>query len=746
MKPIAQQITPSSNVYLNALQWGGWRWDDGAAVVGANITYFFAPSGVDLNAEYSSSDYGTSMTWTAAEQSAYRAALQTWANVANITFTEVSTYGAANLVEHVYSNNYWVGGGFHDSPESAPYYDGTAWGGYNRTSDSWNTGGLAVGGLDFITLVHELGHALGLKHPHETPPGTSVFPGVTDGDPYDFGDNNLNQGIFTSMGYNETWTTGPYPNTPSLNFGWHAGPMAFDVAAIQYLYGANTTYHSSNDTYTLPDAEAVGTYYSCIWDAGGTDQIVYNGTRDCTISLIAATLDNSPTGGGVPSFAFGIHGGYTIANGAVIENASGGSGNDTIQGNSANNVLRGGGGNDTIDGSAGIDSAVFAGLRSAYTITHLSGTQYQVSGSDGIDTVSNVERMVFDDQTITPTQFEAAHFELAAFGPSAGGWSSQDQYPRDLADVNGDGLADIIGFGSAGVYVSLATGNGHFGAGGFKLAAFGGGAGGWTSNDTYPRELADVNGDGKADIVGFGSSGVYVSLATGNGNFAGGTFELAQFGSSAGGWSSEDIYTRHLGDVNGDGKADIVGFGSAGVFVALATGGGHFAAGAFKLAGFGSGAGGWSSDDTYPRQLADVNGDGKDDIVGFGTAGVYVALATGGGSFSAPFLALSAFGGAGGWSNQDHYPRYLADINHDDRADIVGFGDSQVFVSLGQANGSFGGATADLAAFAPSSGGWTSNNLYLRQLGDVDGDGDADILGFGNDGVYVSRVQDVLVL
>jgi hypothetical protein len=52
---------------------------------------------------------------------------------------------------------------------------------------------------------------------------------------------------------------------------------------------------------------------------------------------------------------------------------------------------------------------------------------------------------------------------------------------------------------------------------------------GWSSNDHYHRELADVNGDGRADIIGFGDAGVQVSLATGNGHFAAPTFELAAF-------------------------------------------------------------------------------------------------------------------------------------------------------------------------------------------------------------------------
>jgi hypothetical protein len=63
------------------------------------------------------------------------------------------------------------------------------------------------------------------------------------------------------------------------------------------------------------------------------------------------------------------------------------------------------------------------------------------------------------------------------------------------------------------VYVSLATGNGHFAAPTFDLANFAPGAGGWSSDHLYPRELADVSGDGRADIVGFGQAGVYVSQA-----------------------------------------------------------------------------------------------------------------------------------------------------------------------------------------------------------------------------------------
>ena len=106
--------------------------------------------------------------------------------------------------------------------------------------------------------------------------------------------------------------------------------------------------------------------------------------------------------------------------------------------------------------------------------------------------------------------FAMPTFELAAFGAS-GGWASQELDPRTLADVNGDGLADIVGFGADAVYVSLATGGGHSASPTAQLSAFGSNAGGWNSDNTYPRQLADINGNGLADIVGFAANGVITS-------------------------------------------------------------------------------------------------------------------------------------------------------------------------------------------------------------------------------------------
>ena len=377
------------------------------------------------------------------------------------------------------------------------------------------------------------------------------------------------------------------------------------------------------------------------------------------------------------------------------------------------------------------------------------GTYYVDAGAYN-DGSTGSYTLDIEDLGTSTTLFHQARFGTANFSPANGGWTSDNQYPRELGDVNGDGAADIVGFGAAGIYVALSTGVGTFSNPAFALAQFGAApsAGGWASDDQYPRELGDVNGDGLDDIVGFGVAGTYVSLATGGGHFAPMTFELAQFGAagSAGGWASANASPRELADVNNDGRADIVGFGSGGVYVSLAAVGGHFAAPTFALAQFGAApsAGGWASDDLYSRELGDVNGDGSDDIVGFGAAGTYVSLATGAGTFSNPTLVLAQFGAApsgGGWASDDLYPRELGDVNGDGRDDIVGFGHAGVYLAYGRSDGTFDPVFFDHPDFGIGAGGYINADLYPRHVGDITGDGRDDIVGFGIN-VYTSQAID----
>jgi FG-GAP-like repeat len=234
--------------------------------------------------------------------------------------------------------------------------------------------------------------------------------------------------------------------------------------------------------------------------------------------------------------------------------------------------------------------------------------------------------------------------ETSFWGAQTGGWSSQDKYPRELADVNNDQIADIVGFASNGVYVSRGEGLSGFSAPTNMGGSFWGAqTGGWTSQDTYSRFMADADGDGYADIVGFAQGGVYVSLNQLGAAFLTPTFVPGSsfWGAQTGSWSSQNLYPRSMADVDGDGKPDIVGFAQSGVYVSINTstpGSVSFAAPTLvpNSSFWGASTGGWSSQDAYPRELANItNGDTKADIVGFAQNGVWTALA-GATTFFAP--------------------------------------------------------------------------------------------------------------
>ncbi len=218
------------------------------------------------------------------------------------------------------------------------------------------------GGFMYAILLEEIGHGLGLAHPHDDGGTSTVLEGVV-ASTGSYGVGDLNQGVYTMMGWTEGWPGGPYGDqyydgtyTYVNDFGYEATPMALDIAVLQQKYGANLGWATGNDVYVLPASNGLGTFYECIWDAGGTDTLRYEGTSDAIIDLRAATLRSEAGGGGYVSYASGIRGGYTIAANVVIENATGGAGNDMLTGNAAANLLRGGDGNDSAYGGDQFDT------------------------------------------------------------------------------------------------------------------------------------------------------------------------------------------------------------------------------------------------------------------------------------------------------------------------------------------------------------------------------------------------------
>lgn len=367
----------TGNIFVDAL--AAHRWPDGRN----SFDYFLQNT-------------GAGGAWTSQEDSLFRSALTQWEGVANVFFAQTFDEDDAEIIERKETAATWDGSttinGDHESPGPPPVV-----GRFNTSRTSWNEFNLVAGGSSmYSTMVHELGHALGLNHPHHDDGEDAIdFPGVSD--PYDTGSFELNQRQFTIMSYNR-------PYTPSEAYGSVATPMAFDIAAIQALYGANTWVYGGNDTYELKGTNGRGTMIACIWDTGGIDQMVYNGTRASIIDLRPATLFDFPGGGGYMSRVDGIFGGFTIAadftnalansgleTGVVIENAMGGSNNDVIIGNAADNILWGRGGGDQLDGGIGTDTASYSNAKAAVLVDMIF-TGFNTGDAAG-DTYQSIENL-----------------------------------------------------------------------------------------------------------------------------------------------------------------------------------------------------------------------------------------------------------------------------------------------------------------------------------------------------------------
>ena len=374
-----------SNNYINGLVWGG-GW--------SGPVYYTIDQG----------SYGGS-GWTATQITAIQNAVAGYNNVCGINISYVAP-GNANvdivfgtLDNTTFTSSFGISAlGIHEVPGDTNYV-GTGdvcYGVYNYSYFSADTDSFDIGGYDYITLIHELGHGLGLAHPHDNGGSSSIFPGVTSSFG-DYGDNNLNQGVFTTMSYNDGWKS-QYPSHTDVGYGYQGTPMAFDIAALQVLYGENNSYQTGDNSYALPsyNQQNDNTYWSCIWDAGGTDRI-YNPTSSSSIINLQEAPLTGANAGGYLSYVSGIKGGFTIANGVVIEKADGGSSTDTITGNSASNILNGnggndtiygGGGNDTINGGTGNDAMYGGGGDDTFKVDSSSDSVTENS-SEGTDTVES---------------------------------------------------------------------------------------------------------------------------------------------------------------------------------------------------------------------------------------------------------------------------------------------------------------------------------------------------------------------
>lgn len=321
----------------------GYQWGTGVGKA-VTLSYSFPSGSATWKGDYLG---GETAGWSALASSAQTQvdnALKAWSNVANVTFAKVTeTSTSMGDIRVAYSTV------VDNSGASAwGYFPGSAAESGDIWLDTQTFAGLNGDYYAYETLLHEVGHALGLDHP---------------------------EGVGYNLNYDTQYTVMSYTNDEkSLFLDVYAGgyswwyvqpetPMLYDIAAMQYLYGANKSYNAGNTTYTFSTSKP---FYKTLWDGGGSDRIsVSNFTKGCEIDLVAGHFssitvasDAIPDGYSGPVPTYDGTDNLAIAFGAVIENATGGSGNDTISGNGVANALNGQGGNDVLSGASGNDSLI----------------------------------------------------------------------------------------------------------------------------------------------------------------------------------------------------------------------------------------------------------------------------------------------------------------------------------------------------------------------------------------------------
>jgi len=230
-------------------------------------------------------------------------------------------------------------------------YDGSS------TGFEANYYGLEKGQFGFKLLLHELGHAMGLGHPHESGNISAEA-------------DSLNASVMSyysseSSSIGGQIATGAGPYSPQTL-------MIYDIASLQEIYGANHQYNSGNNSYILDGNVYVGT----IWDGNGNDSLDSSGYSGSAVLDLREGLDNISRVGETYSWnAFGSN----------IENAVSGNGNDNIYGNSLNNKITSNSGSDKIEGFGGNDD--IRSNRGNDTIDAGDGDDFVRGGKDS-DTVS----------------------------------------------------------------------------------------------------------------------------------------------------------------------------------------------------------------------------------------------------------------------------------------------------------------------------------------------------------------------
>lgn len=377
--------TPADNAYRFVAQaqaqgnggvaplMAGSKWSSlDAASSKTVVTFSFADPRTSVFNYAGNENYAATLkAFSEADRALVRTVLDRIAAVCNVQFVEVADNATqCGVIRYGYSSapsamNY---AGFAFYP-SASAIGGDVWIDTNQSKAEW----------DFYRpnlLLHETLHALGLKHPFS---GADVLAADQDIIP-----NTVMS--YSPVAGSTSGTLSAYP----------AEPMAYDIAALQYLYGASSA-NAGDTVYDLSSTTYQGGFHA-VWDAGGRDTLDASHVgRGVSIDLRSG--GHSIVGQPVTAQAYGASGvtsttryeaTLSLAQDTVIEDAIGSAYDDRITLNDASNH---------VDGGAGIDTVVYTAARAGFGISR-QGAATLVRDASGTDTLVNVERLQFGDAKV----------------------------------------------------------------------------------------------------------------------------------------------------------------------------------------------------------------------------------------------------------------------------------------------------------------------------------------------------------
>ncbi|MFB9969156.1 M10 family metallopeptidase [Pseudoroseomonas cervicalis] len=385
---------------IDAVLWGV-RWK------ATELTYSFPEDADGYSGEEPNIDLAEFQPVTADLADAIRFILETqFPAVAQLTFREVApgsdsmlTFGTLTSEETAHANIPRF------SPDS---YAGDIW--FNQ--QQFNLA--PIGSYAYFTAMHEIGHSLGLKHGHDggspVEYGVSTLPLTADRDSVEF--SIMTYRPYTAANFEYyTIPDGSYPQTP----------MMYDIAALQYLYGANyetnagdTVYRFDRDTGEMSvngvgqGAPSANVILRTIWDGGGNDTYDFsNYEADLRIDLspggwTVLGTEQRATMGQMEVAQAHLYNAllYQDDPRSLIENAIGGSGDDTIFGNGADNRLEGGLGTNILDGRGGFDTAVIAAALTDITYSFEGRYLAFERPDEKGDLAIRIEAFAFSDGTV----------------------------------------------------------------------------------------------------------------------------------------------------------------------------------------------------------------------------------------------------------------------------------------------------------------------------------------------------------